>query len=34
VGGNEISDDKNECESLAILIAMVMQRYEAGRISR
>jgi len=34
VGDNEIGDDTNEGESLAILIAMVMQRYDAGRIAR
>jgi hypothetical protein len=33
VGDNEIGDDKNEDKSLAILIAMVMQRYNVGRIS-
>ena len=34
VGGNEINDDKNEGESLAISIAMAMQRYNAGCIAR
>jgi hypothetical protein len=34
VGDNEISDDKNEGDSLAISIAMAMQRYDAGRIAR
>jgi len=34
VGDNEIGDDKNEGKSLAILIAMAMQRYDAGRIAR
>jgi hypothetical protein len=34
VGNNEISDDKNEGKSLAISIAMAMQRYDAGRIAR
>jgi hypothetical protein len=33
VGDNEIGDDKNEGKSLAILIAMAMQRYDAGRIA-
>jgi hypothetical protein len=33
VGDNEIGDDKNEDKSLAISIAMVMQRYNVGRIS-
>jgi len=33
VGDNEISDDKNEGKSLAISIAMAMQRYNAGRIT-
>jgi hypothetical protein len=33
VGDNEIGDDKNGGNSLAILIAMVMQRYDAGRIA-
>jgi hypothetical protein len=33
VGDNEISDDKNEGELLAILIAMSMQRYDAGHIA-
>jgi len=34
VGDNEIGDDKNEGKSLAISIAMAMQRYNAGRIAR
>jgi hypothetical protein len=34
VGDNEIGDDKKEGESLAISIAMAMQRYDAGRIAR
>jgi hypothetical protein len=34
VGDNEIGDDKNEGESLAILIAMAMQRYNAGCIAQ
>ena len=34
VGDNEIDDDKNEGESLAISIAMAMQRYNAGCIAR
>jgi hypothetical protein len=34
VGDTEIGDDKNEGESLAISIAMAMQRYDAGRIAR
>jgi len=34
VGDNEIGDEKNEGESLAISIAMAMQRYEAVRIAR
>jgi len=34
VGDNEIGDDKNEGKSLAVLIAMAMQRYDAGRIAR
>jgi hypothetical protein len=34
VGDNEIGDDKNEGKSLAISIAMAMQRYDAGRINR
>jgi hypothetical protein len=33
VGNNEIGNDKNEGESLAILIAMAMQRYYLGRIA-
>ena len=32
MGDNEISDAKNEGKSLAISIAMAMQRYVAGRI--
>jgi hypothetical protein len=34
VGDNEIGDNKNESESLAISIAMAMQRYDVGRIAR
>jgi hypothetical protein len=34
VGNNEISNDKNEGELLAISIAMAMQRYNTGRISQ
>jgi hypothetical protein len=34
VGDNEIGDDKNEGELLAISIAMVMQWYNVGRIAR
>jgi hypothetical protein len=34
VGDNEIDDKKNAGESLAISIAMAMQRYKAGRITR
>jgi hypothetical protein len=34
VGDNEIGDDKNEGKSLAISIAMAMQRYDTGRIAR
>jgi hypothetical protein len=34
VGDNKIGDDKNEGESLAISIAMVMQWYNAGRIAQ
>jgi hypothetical protein len=34
VGDNEIDNDKNEGKLLAILIAMAMQRYDAGRIAR
>jgi hypothetical protein len=33
VGDNEIGDDKNKGESLAISIAMAMQQYDAGRIA-
>jgi hypothetical protein len=33
VGDNEIAGNKNEGELLAILIAMAMQRYDAGRIT-
>jgi hypothetical protein len=33
VGDNEIGNDKNEGKLLAILIAMVMQRYDAGHIA-
>jgi hypothetical protein len=32
VGENEIGDDKNEGELLAMLIAMAMQQYNAGHI--
>jgi len=34
VGDNEIGDNKNEGKSLAILIAMAMQQYDAGHISQ
>jgi hypothetical protein len=34
VGDNEIGDDKNEGKSLAILIAVAMQRSDAGRITQ
>ena len=34
MGDNEIGDDKNEGKLLAILIAMAMQRYDVGHISR
>jgi len=34
VGDNEIGDDKNEGESLAISIAMAMQRYDVGHIAQ
>ena len=34
VGNNKISDDKNEGELLAVLIAMAMQRYDAGHIAQ
>ncbi len=34
VGDNEIDDDKNEGESLAISIAMAMQRYNVGCITQ
>ena len=34
VGNNESATTKNTGESLAILIAMAMQRYDAGRITR
>jgi hypothetical protein len=33
VGDNEIWGDKNEGESLVILIAIAMQRYDAGHIA-
>jgi hypothetical protein len=33
VGNNVIGDDRNEGKSLAISIAMAMQRYDAGRIA-
>jgi hypothetical protein len=34
VGDNEIGDDKNEGKLVAISIAMAMQRYDVGHISR
>jgi hypothetical protein len=34
VGDNEIGDDKNEGESLAISIVMAMQRYDTGHITQ
>ena len=34
MGDNEIGDDKNEGKLLAISIAMAMQQYNAGRITR
>jgi hypothetical protein len=34
VGNNEIGDDKNVGESLAISVVMQTRRYEAGRIAR
>jgi hypothetical protein len=34
VGNNEIGNEKNEGKSLAILIAMAMQRYDVGRITQ
>jgi hypothetical protein len=34
VGDNEIGDDKNEGKSMAISIAMAMQWYYAGCITR
>jgi hypothetical protein len=34
VGDNEIGNDKNEGESLAMSIAMAMQWYDVGRISQ
>jgi hypothetical protein len=34
VGDNEIGDDKNEGKSLAISIAMAMQRNYAGHIAQ
>jgi hypothetical protein len=34
VDDNEIGDDKNEGKLLAISIAMAMQQYNAGRITR
>jgi hypothetical protein len=34
VGDNEIGDNKNESDSLAISIAMAMQRYNVGRIAQ
>jgi hypothetical protein len=33
VGDNEIGNDKNEGKSMAIWIAMAMQRYDAWRIA-
>jgi hypothetical protein len=33
VNDNEIDDDKNEAESLAISIAMAMQQYNSGCIT-
>jgi hypothetical protein len=34
VGDNEIGNDKNEGQLLAILIAMAMQQYDAERIAQ
>jgi hypothetical protein len=34
VSNNEIGDDKNEDELLAISIAMAMHRYEVGHIAQ
>jgi len=34
VGDNDIGDDKNAGKSTTILMAMAMQRYDAGRIAR
>jgi hypothetical protein len=34
VGNNESTATKNAGESLAIMIAMVMQRYDAGHIAQ
>jgi hypothetical protein len=34
VGNNEIGNNKNEGKSLAISIAMAMQRYDAGHIAQ
>jgi hypothetical protein len=34
VGDNEIGDDKNEGTLLTISIAMAMQRYDVGCITR
>jgi len=34
VGDNDIGDDKNAGKSTTISMAMAMQRYDAGRISR
>jgi hypothetical protein len=34
VGNNEIDDEKNEGTSLAISVAMAMQRYNAGHNAR
>jgi hypothetical protein len=34
VGDNEIGDDKSAGESMAISIAMAMQRFDTGRIAQ
>jgi hypothetical protein len=34
VGENKIGNDKNEGKSLAILIAMALPRYNAGRVAQ
>jgi hypothetical protein len=34
VGNNKSTTTKHACESLAILIAMRVRRYDAGRIAR